>query len=73
MLLPAYEGAESLSVGEQSRVLASVESMLAIVDEHLADADFVSETDAETIRFLRDLRGWLGIALSERLPLVVSW
>jgi hypothetical protein len=72
LLLPAYEGAESLSVGERSRTIASLESMLAIVDEHLADAEFVSEAEPETMQFLKDLRGWLGIALSERLPLVVS-
>jgi hypothetical protein len=73
VLVPGWTDATEVMIGDEPRTIVSVESMLEIVGEHLNDSDFVSETEEETLAFLRDLRRWLETALSERLPISAAW
>jgi hypothetical protein len=74
ILVPGWphEGT-TLSIAGDERLVASVESMSAIVGEHLGDDDFIEDAEPETLAFLRDLRRWLDIAMIERVPLVAHW
>ena len=63
----------SITFSSIQRTLGSLDELAEAVDESLADADFVTECDPETLEFLTFLRAQIVTARRERLPIVASW